>query len=131
MVGTSHWMAGDWLAAVPHIMESLQLKQDLNDHWGTALCIDVLAWTGAAAGQYARAATLLGAARGLWRLTGSSPASLRPVGPSHRHCEAETRAALGAKAFTAAFRRGARFDRRQAIAYALREKDPTPGCVIP
>jgi predicted ATPase len=122
VLGALRWWQGDWRRAEALLLESLRFKREANDQWGIVLCLEALAWTAAADGRYHRAARLLGAASTLWRVVGSSPIWVTYMSASHHWCQAEMSAALGERAFAAAFRKGTEFARDHAIIFALENK---------
>jgi predicted ATPase len=119
-LGALRCMQGQWSSASALGRDSLRQKWPLRDRWGVTLCLELLAWSAAGAGQPTRAARLLGAGQALWEVIGSSPAVLGALGHSHGHCVTDTRSQLGEHDFSAAFREGAQFTTDQAIEYALR-----------
>ena len=66
--GLIAWLRGDLRQAAAQVVESLRLKRAWasDDRYGTALCLEVLAWITADQQRHRRAATLLGAADTLW-----------------------------------------------------------------
>jgi len=123
----SAWRRGDVEGTFTALVAGLRLKQAAGsiDPYGTAGCVDALAWVAAARRQYERAATLLGAAEARRTEMGSSVATLGPVLGDHEACERETRARLGDAAFAAAVARGRALPLDDAVAYALDEKRRT------
>ncbi|WP_125728640.1 hypothetical protein [Kibdelosporangium aridum] len=117
--GLGRWTTGDRQQADWLTREALRTGRPLNDHWGTAHCLEILAWIAAAERNAERAARLLGAAARLWRSTGTSPSELRHLAPAHTLCQQRTRQALGDHTFTVLFGEGTTLTSEQAIAYAL------------
>jgi non-specific serine/threonine protein kinase len=106
--------------AVRWTRESVRLAQGLDDRWGLALAVEVLAWAAAAQGQAERAARLLGAAGALWSAV---PASLPGIwSPAHDRYADELRRRLGEARFQAAVGAGARLPRREVVELALEER---------
>ncbi|GDY29721.1 LuxR family transcriptional regulator [Gandjariella thermophila] len=118
-LGVLRCRQGEWARAAALARDSLRQKWPLRDRWGMTLCLELLAWAAAGAGQADRAARLLGAGHAWWRAVGSSPAVLGALADSHRHCVEDTRRLLGEHEFTTAFREGGGFATDDAIAYAL------------
>jgi non-specific serine/threonine protein kinase len=113
------WRQGEIAEAARHARASLQLWAKFQNRLGIAQCAEVLAWTAAAEMSYERAAGLLGAADALLRAAG---ASLFPeLAEFHRHCQVDTRRALGERAFTAAARQSGTMTFDDLLAYALGE----------
>jgi tetratricopeptide (TPR) repeat protein len=52
------WAAGDTARAAVHARDSLRLKRELNDRLGIPFCVELLAWTAVAGGEYEHAAVL-------------------------------------------------------------------------
>ncbi|MET7336524.1 AAA family ATPase [Nonomuraea sp. NPDC005650] len=120
-VGMARWEQGDWQETEAKMREVAAFWAAADDRWGLTQCLEVLAWTAGARGRHERAARLLGAAHLLWEAVASSPMRLRYQARSHQECAERARRALGAQAFTAAFRDGTRRELFRAVAYALEE----------
>ncbi|MGP3960674.1 ATP-binding protein [Nonomuraea sp. 3N208] len=120
-LGIARWEQGDWRQAEAKMREVTAYWGAVDDRWGLLQCLEVLGWTAGAAGQHERAARLLGAAHDLWRVVTASPSRPRFQVKSHRECVERARRALGAQAYTAAFREGTRLKLSRAVAYALEE----------
>ena len=110
----------DRAAGLQH--QSLRLRRGLQDLTGTGWSLESLAWVEAAAGQSARAATLLGAADRLWESLGLPLQAYQHMMPYHDACEQAARQALGDQEFEAAGQRGRALSTDDIIAYALDEK---------
>jgi non-specific serine/threonine protein kinase len=119
-VGVAAWSQGDWRRAEALMREGAELRQAINDRWGLAQCLEVLAWTACVRGEHDRAAQVLGAAHALWLKFGASPDRMWPHARWHENCERESRQALGNRAFAAAFRGGGKAALDQVVAYAIR-----------
>ncbi|MFI7124958.1 ATP-binding protein [Nonomuraea sp. NPDC050153] len=120
-VGMARWEQGDLRQTEAKMREVAAFWAAADDRWGLPQSLEVLAWTAGARGRYERAARLLGAAHVLWEAVAASPARMRYQARSHQECAERARRALGARAFTAAFRDGTRLELFQAVAYALEE----------
>ncbi len=118
------WRNGELETATALVSERLRplQGQGLDDRYGIALSVEVLAWIAAAAGQGHRAATLLGAADSLWTEIGSSIGGYRYLEDDHRECERRAREMLGDDVFGEAFEQGRSFVPEQSIACALDAK---------
>jgi predicted ATPase/DNA-binding CsgD family transcriptional regulator len=117
-------LAGDLERAQAAERESMLLRRANHDRFLTGLSVEVLAWVAAAEGSSERAATLLGAAYGLLRSAGGSPAGLKHLVHLHDDCVKTTRAALGDAAFDRDFRHGAQLHLDEAVAWAMGEPEP-------
>jgi predicted ATPase len=120
--GLGRWITGDRQQADRLTREALRTGRPLDDQWGTAHCLEILAWIAAAERNAERAARLLGGAARLWRSTGTSPSELRHLAPAHTLCEQRTRHALGDRTFTTLLDEGTTLTSEQAIAYALSQE---------
>ncbi|MFD1546697.1 ATP-binding protein [Nonomuraea guangzhouensis] len=120
-VGMARWEQGDWRQTEARMREVAAFWGAVDDRWGLPQCMEVLAWTAGARGRHDRAARLQGAAHQLWEGTASSPSQLRFQARSHQECTERARRALGAQAYMAAFRDGARLGLSRTVAYALEE----------
>ena len=118
------WMGGEPDLAVEHARAALRLRRRGPLPLSLLPTLELLAWATEAAGQYGRAATLLGAVREVRRLYEVSVAASAPpelfADPS-REAEERTREALGQRAFAHAFQRGVHMPVDEVVAYALGE----------
>jgi predicted ATPase/DNA-binding CsgD family transcriptional regulator len=126
--GLAAWSRGDLDRATADELASLRLKHDhgLHDPLGTALCLEVLAWTEARGHRPERSAVLLGAAASRWTELGTSIGAYRHLVGSHDDCCWTVRDALGEVAFQEGIRRGRRLTRDAALAYTLDGADDRP-----
>jgi DNA-binding NarL/FixJ family response regulator len=115
---------GDLDRATGLQQESLRLREIVYDPAGTALNVEPLALIAASGREYGRAAVLLGAAAGLWRSAGVTPADFRPMAEHQRNCERQARQAPGEQAFRAAYDRGLELPAAVAVTYALQQRQP-------
>ena len=124
--GLIAWLRGDLQQAAAQALKGLQIYQawESRDRYGTALCVEVLAWITADEGRHRRAATLLGAADALWTDVGTTVISYRHLGGFHDSCERRLRDALGDEAFTDAYDRGLALTYEGILAYALDKPRP-------
>ncbi|MGA5265785.1 ATP-binding protein [Streptomyces lydicamycinicus] len=133
-VGEVYWRAWAlWATAfveVNHDLEraeaagiaALEIHGRMGGRLGLAFSIDTLAWVQQRQGRHTQAATLFGAAAATWREIGGSPDYYLPMRTVHHRHASETRAALGADRYEAAFRCGYRLSQREAIDVALGSK---------
>jgi non-specific serine/threonine protein kinase len=118
-VATAMWNLGDWRRTEELMKEAAEFRAAINDRWGLAQCLEVLAWTAGARGEHDRAARVLGAAHTLWRELGASPERMWPHARWHEHCMGEAREALGNRAFAAAFLSGGKAGLEEAVEHAI------------
>jgi len=127
-LGMAAWRRGDVDRAAGLHQDSLRLRADINDRFGSAYCVEALAWIAASGQRYERAAVLLGAAAALWRSTGTTLDGQQHVVGFQRDCYRQTRQVLGETAFQAAYDRGLGMPAEDAFAYALQQPpDKPPG----
>lgn len=124
--GLGMWLVGGRVEAGRLVREALCVGPLSIDRWGTAHCLEILAWAAAAGHDCARAARLFGAARTVWRSTGTPPAELNHLAREHKLGKQRAHDELGDNAFAAAFDEGTRFTYEQAISYALRDRRSSP-----
>ncbi|MET7690427.1 LuxR C-terminal-related transcriptional regulator [Streptomyces sp. NPDC005483] len=127
-LGYDAWRRGDLAEAVVMIRASLENEHGFNDFLRVALMLEQLAWVTAAGGDHMQAGRLLGAARALWRDTGTSISTFGPhMVEQHAQCEEEVVQALGPAAYKTALEQGGNHrGPDEAIVYALRnEFEPT------
>jgi predicted ATPase len=113
------WFQGDWRLTEELLRRVAITWVAIDDRWGLAQLLEVMAWTADVRGRHLRAAHLLGAADTVWRELRASPSTLRYAEESHRRCVSRTRAALGDRAFWTAFRYGTRVGLERATAIML------------
>ncbi|HKS45954.1 MAG TPA: LuxR C-terminal-related transcriptional regulator [Amycolatopsis sp.] len=119
-LGFHAWTHGELASATALTRAGLLIQRGFNDHVGTALMIELLAWIAAAKKEFGHAARLLGAIRSIWRTIGTTLSAFGPhLGNHHARCEREVLRALRAEAWEAALAEGGRMDHDQAISYAL------------
>jgi predicted ATPase/DNA-binding CsgD family transcriptional regulator len=111
---------GDLARAATLARAGLEIQRGFNDHPGTALMIELLAWIAAGEGDHRQAARLLGAVRSIWARIGTSIGAFGPhLADQRRACEDAVAGALAADVLNAELARGERLAHDQAIAYAL------------
>lgn len=109
------------------LREAVALFAPLRDLWGLLVCLVRLASVAISTGDFARTATLLGAAEGVQRRTGSE--LMPPDQAQHDRDAAATRVALGEVAFEAAWAEGRAMSLEQTVGYALQtEESLAPTC---
>ncbi|MGW1028236.1 ATP-binding protein [Streptomyces sp. NPDC002577] len=119
-LGLRAWAHGELDSATALARAGLQIQRGFNDHVGTAVLIELLAWIAASKKEFGHAARLLGAIRSIWRAIGTSLSAFGPhLDHHHAQCERQVLHALRAEAWEAALAEGGRMDHDQAISYAL------------
>ncbi|MGV9271076.1 ATP-binding protein [Kitasatospora sp. NPDC003701] len=114
-----HWLAQDSEQAVTVLRECLRTALPGHDRFLVARSLEVMAWARARQGHSKEAAKHLGAARSLWRQTGTLLPGAGQPAVHHLECERELRTALGDAGFEAHVRTGAASTVRQSLALAL------------
>jgi len=125
-LGVGLWKRGEPVKAAARLKQSLRLRSRMKDTFGTALCLDALAWIAADRGQARRAAILLGVVATLSRNMGSPVATYPDLLAFHEQCERKAREALGEQALRAALEQGAELTLDDAIGYALKDRTAEP-----
>lgn len=119
-LGYHHFAHGEYGKAAAATCDALEIQSGFNDHLGTALMMELLAWTTTARGEHRRAARLLGAGASLWRRIGTSFEAFGPyVSNLHMDCERVVAASLPEAVLHAEREHGQSLDRHRAIDYAL------------
>ncbi|MHB9849074.1 ATP-binding protein [Streptomyces krungchingensis] len=119
-LGLYAWAHEELDSATALARAGLEIQRGFNDHVGTAVMIELLAWIAASKKEYVHAARLLGAIRSMWRATGTSLSAFGPhLSDHHTRCERQVLRALRADRWEAALGEGGRMDHDRAIAYAL------------
>lgn len=125
------WMSHDEARAVERDRlgrEALVLKSAVDDRLGTAVAMELLAWSAARSGRFERAAWLLGAAEALWsRIGGVHLFNVPALLAEHDTARVAARTALGPAAYEDHHARGAALDLAESVAYAVEEQDVLPG----
>jgi predicted ATPase len=124
-LGLSWWLTGNRRQARSLIRAGLLSNPRLDNQWGMAHNLEILAWIAQEDGRDEHAARLLGAANRIWRSVGTPPAKLRYLAPSHDQCQERARRALGDANFTAMFDEGTRLTLEEAIVYVPEEATET------
>jgi len=119
---------GEVTTAAALACESLTTSHRTNDQRAIDRCVRVLAWCAAATRDYQRAATLLGAAEMLRKVSGAAP-SYPHVQETFEHYEDETHEALSVPEFDASAGNGAAMDVDDAVEYALSKTKEAPSGV--
>ncbi|MDH2428918.1 LuxR C-terminal-related transcriptional regulator [Sphaerisporangium sp. TRM90804] len=122
-LGVEVWRRGDTLRAALLERESLRFNRSLGDWLGAGVNLEVLAWVAAGAGEYERAARLLGALRNIWKSAGAPLSGFGHLMIYHGECLATVRLAMGEAALGAAVERGARLSLDEALDYALSDRE--------
>lgn len=124
----SGWLAAtreEFDAATALVRQTLSLTQNLENPNGIAGAEEILALIAARARDYVRAATLLGVTRASGGMQGAFASSFPYDAESLTVAEEHARAALGDRAFEAAYAAGAAMTPDQGIAFALGAQLPS------
>ena len=105
-------------SALTRANEALQSKVEVGDWFAVAFLVEVLASVALAHDDPVRAATLLGAADGMWRRMGLDPALLGPLAVDRERRLTAARHALGGRDFVRHAARGAALAPEAVIRYA-------------
>ncbi len=112
---------GDYAQARGQFIESLNIARYIGTQWGIFLLLNAVGYLAAAERQFERAARLLGAADHLGESIGAS--LFQTDRADHETSVAAARAALGERAFAAAWAQGRAMTMDEAIAYALEQTE--------
>jgi predicted ATPase/class 3 adenylate cyclase len=113
-------LQGDLTRAITLYQEALQPLHELGDRWMLARSLGGLAAVHSLQAEHRRAARIYGAAEAL-RETIGAPVNVS-LRPDYDYRVADTRRALGATVFAAAWAEGRAMTLEQAVAYALEEQ---------
>ncbi|GAA3434902.1 ATP-binding protein [Kutzneria kofuensis] len=119
VLGLALWRRGDYQQAIPPLRESIAIKRTLHDLFGLGMATEFLAWSLTCTGRHEDAARLFGALERIWPLVGVPLMGIQPLAEHHEENEANTRAALGGKAFDTAFGKVAGMGPYQALGQVL------------
>lgn len=123
-LGIEAWHQHDFRRARALERESIALRHSLDDHFGTALCTETLAWIAASENQNHDAARLLGMAQMLRQETTSSLFTF--FIHIHERCQSQVRGALGHRVYQQDFDEGRRITFEQAVIEILQEDRSSP-----
>ncbi|MFE4502583.1 protein kinase [Rhodococcus sp. NPDC056743] len=123
-LGLALWADGNHARAEALLRKGLKLARLVDDPFGSAWCMEVLAWIAADAKRYQRAAALMGAVQTL--LDEIDTPAIRVLGmtANHEECARVSKLQLGARKFETEFKKGARLKVSEATALALDENPP-------
>ena len=114
------WRAGDNRGAAEAAKQSLDVRSFVEDEqFSVGLALESLAWVTASERRDQRAAQLLGASDRMWRAMHTSLSAFRSLQDFHDESVEQVRGRLGARAFDAAWRRGAEQATADAVDVAL------------
>ncbi|MFK4101809.1 ATP-binding protein [Streptomyces sp. NPDC019531] len=120
------WSEGDPARARELLTCCLTCAHAFHDLLGSVLSIELLALVTVTQGDAAEAAVLQGAAAALWPSVGLPLFGSAYYNGPHELCEATARERLGGERYEACVRQGARLDREEAVARALRRGGREP-----
>lgn len=126
-VGMGHWLRGEGQRAQPAVIESLRLSHSDDNPANGALCLEVLAWVAGSRHDWRHAVAMMAAADAVGRTLGTPLLDIPDQVACHDVCYRESRQALGAEAFDAAWADGAQLDFDGAVAMALDSYENGPG----
>ncbi|WP_338485805.1 AAA family ATPase [Streptomyces sp. SCSIO 75703] len=125
------WSRGEPALARELLTESLDSAHGFHDQLGSVLAVELLALVTVTEGDAAEAAVLQGAASRMWPSVGLPLFGSAHYNTPHELCETAARERLGDAGYEACARRGARLDRSEAVARALRRPGVRPRPVAP
>ncbi|MGY4785799.1 protein kinase domain-containing protein [Rhodococcus opacus] len=117
--GWALWMEGNPEGAMAVLKAGLRLSSQVDDQVGVARCLQVMAWVEADQRHAVRAATLLGAADGMWHEIGGPASTFLDKTVYHRECEQWTRRALSEREFQNQLQYGRELGNDEVITFAL------------
>lgn len=117
-----HWRQGDRQLAETQARSSAAFKHALDDRSGLQLVLETLAWMSGEGGAHERAATLLGAAEGLRRVSGLDFQEAQRA--QHEGLIDLVLAALGQATYDAMYRRGLAMTIVDTVSYAVDDRLP-------
>ncbi|MDV8066733.1 protein kinase [Rhodococcus sp. IEGM 1366] len=123
-LGLALWSDGNQARAESQLKKGLTLARLVDDPFGSAWCMEVLAWIAADAKRYGHAAALMGAVQTL--LDEIDTPAIRVLGmtANHEECARVSKLQLGARKFDTEFKKGAKLKISEATALALDENPP-------
>ncbi|MGQ4615889.1 protein kinase domain-containing protein [Nocardia sp. R7R-8] len=121
-LGDAAWQQGDPDLAERSLEEALRLDRRTSSPTITAFGLETLSRIAADRGDAERAAVLMGAAQGMWRMGTEVGTVVLNMWRFHDEYERATRRKLGARGFETALERGGAMGLDAAISYALGEQ---------
>ncbi len=122
---------GEYDDAVRLLRQSLSLAQNLEDRFGFAIVQEALARVAVESQDFVRAATLLGVTDMVVGTVGPLESAFPGMTGFRRDIEDSVKAALGARAFEAAYADGVGMTETDGVAYALGARLPGRSSVAP
>lgn len=122
-LGLAHLHRGDLTKARAAAHEALGIRSELNDFFGIAIGIELIAWIAAAGGEAERAARLIGASARLWEPIGTVLYGSEIYLSAHEDCIRRARLDLGDRAYRQAVHCGQKLGMGELIAYACAAPD--------
>ncbi|MET8878444.1 protein kinase [Nocardia sp. NPDC004604] len=120
--GFAVWRSGDPERATHLLEDGIRLSELMADPLIAAGCLETLAWIAVDRHEAQRAAVLMGAARTLGLIAGSSVLILRDLLVYRDECTRSSRRALGVRVFDKAHAEGSAMNLDAAVRFALRER---------
>ncbi|MFI0405885.1 BTAD domain-containing putative transcriptional regulator [Actinomadura sp. 3N508] len=117
--GLTELLHGDPRDALTPLCDSLVRQRDMDDRWGPAWGLEVLAWAVGALGHHRHAARLLGAAHHRRQVTGAALAGLKPFHVQHVRATNRVRECLEPQAYADAWECGANAEDGVALALGI------------
>ncbi|MER5184293.1 AAA family ATPase [Streptomyces sp. NPDC002896] len=124
-LGLYTWSQGEPRRGTELVRDALRTRWAVQDGWGMAQCLEVLAWFAASSGQPESSARMLGSADAMWRSIGTSQSGFRHLAAGHEQTAARLLGDLGEQAYEDAFREGAELAPDAAVGCALHDAAPS------
>ncbi|MFJ6696529.1 ATP-binding protein [Streptomyces sp. NPDC091272] len=117
--GMAAWVRGDAKEAFRLALTSVALSRELQDVFGTANSLELLAWGAAGTDRTRQSAWLLGACGELWRKVGNPMVGVAAHPDDRARVEREVREKLGDETYGRLFAQGARLPLDRVVELAL------------
>lgn len=120
--GLTELLHGDPAAALAPLCAALVRQSSMDDRWGPAWDLEMLAWAVSALGHHRHAARLLGAAHRQRQVTGAALTGLKPILLHHTRTKDRVREHLEPQAYTEAWQCGAHTEDGVALALGIADE---------
>jgi non-specific serine/threonine protein kinase len=123
-LGVLRWRDGDYAGATEAAKETLAIRTLIEDEqFAVVLALEALAWIAGSERKDQRSAVLLGASERLWRQMHTSLSTSQSLRMYHDETVTAVVGRMGARAYAAAYKRGAEMSISAAIAVALERQN--------
>jgi predicted ATPase/DNA-binding CsgD family transcriptional regulator len=122
-LGLAHLLRGELAQARAAALEALTIRSEMNDVFGIALGLELIAWIAAAGSEAERAARLIGGCGRLWQPVGTPLYGSESYQGFHDDCVRRARHELGDRGYCQAVHSGRNLGTGELVTYACAGAD--------